>query len=148
MRYKSTKPPARDDASFAVSDTDYLTLAAFRASLRGFLRVSEDLAHALGLTPQQHQALLAVRGYPGGDPTIGQLAQRLKVHHNSAVGLVTRLAKQGYVRREASKEDLRRMHVSLTPKGHGVLDKLTEAHRIELRKIGPEIVQLLAELTG
>lgn len=131
-----------------VSDDDYLTLAAFRAALRGFLRVSEDLAHDLGLTPQQHQALLAVRGYPGGDPTIGQLAQRLQVHHNSAVGLVTRLAKQGYVRREASKEDLRRMHVSLTPKGHGVLDKLTEAHRIELRKIGPEIVQLLAELTG
>jgi len=148
MRYKSTKTSPRGDAPFKVSDADYLTLAAFRASLRGFLRVSEDLAHDLGLTPQQHQALLAVRGYPGGDPTIGQLAQRLQVHHNSAVGLVTRLAKQGYVRRESSKEDLRRMHVSLTPKGHGVLDKLTEAHRIELRKIGPEIVQLLAELTG
>ena len=148
MRYNSMKTAVHDDVPFSVSDADYLTLAAFRAALRGFLRVSEDLAHDLGLTPQQHQALLAVRGYPGGDPTVGQLAQRLQVHHNSAVGLVTRLAKQGYVRREASKEDLRRMHVSLTPKGHGVLDKLTEAHRIELRKIGPEIVQLLAELTS
>ena len=148
MRYKSTKTPAPGDPPFAVSDSDYLTLAAFRAALRSFLRVSEDLAHDLGLTPQQHQALLAVRGFPDGDPTIGQLAQRLRVHHNSAVGLVTRLAKQGYVRREASKEDMRRMHVSLTPKGHSVLDKLTEAHRIELRRIGPEIAQLLSELTG
>lgn len=149
MRYKATKatkPAGRP--SFKVSDADYLTLAAFRAALRSFLRVSEDLAHALGLTPQQHQALLAVRGYPGGDPTVGQLAQRLQVHHNSAVGLVTRLARQGYVRRQASQEDLRRMHVSLTPKGHDVLDQLTEAHRIELRRIGPEIAQLLGELTG
>jgi len=134
---------------FQVSDQDYLTLAAFRASLRKFLRLSEDLAHELGLTPQQHQAMLAVRGFPGEQPpTVGELAARLQVRHNSAVGLVTRLEKQGYVQREASKQDQRRMHVSLTRRGHAVLDRLTEAHRVELRRIGPEITRLLAELTG
>jgi len=149
MRYKSTNVVALSDARrFQVSDADYATLAAFRAALRRFLRISEDLAHGLGLTPQQHQAMLAIRGFPGGEaPTVGQLATRLQVNHNSAVGLVTRLVKQGYVRRQASKQDLRRMHVSLTPKGHGVLDKLTEAHRIELRSLGPEITRLLGELT-
>ena len=149
MRYKSTKPAAaRRSGRFHVSDTDYTTLAAFRAALRRFLRVSEDIAHGLGLTPQQHQAMLAIRGFPGGaQPTVGQLAARLQIHHNSAVGLVTRLVKQGYARRQPSKEDQRRMHVSLTPKGHGLLDKLTEAHRIELRHIGPEIAGLLTELT-
>lgn len=149
MRYKSMKPVrTRRPETFKVSDTDYHILASFRASLRRFLRVSEDIAHGLGLTPQQHQVMLAIRGYPGDKhPTVGDLAARLQVHHNSAVGLVTRLVKQGYARRENSTEDRRVMHVSLTPKGHGLLDKLTEAHRIELRQVGPEITRLLTELT-
>jgi len=138
----------QSSSGFKVSDSDYETLASFRAALRRFLRVSEDLAHSMGLTPQQHQAMLAVRGFPGGlTPTVGQLAARLQVNHNSAVGLVTRLVKHGYLKRQASKEDQRRVHVSLTPKGHGILDRLTEAHRIELRHVGPEITRLLAELT-
>lgn len=140
-------PVRNKPVAFKATDEDYRVLAAFRASLRKFLRVSEDLAHAVGLTPQQHQVLLAVRGYSGGDPSVGQLAERLQIHHNSAVGLVTRLAKQGYVRRDASKLDLRRMHISVTPKGQRVLDKLTEAHRIELKQAGPDIALLLAELT-
>lgn len=149
MRYKSTKPAReRRPETFQVNDADYHVLASFRASLRRFLRVSEDLAHDLGLTPQQHQVMLAIRGFPGdAHPTVGELATRLQVHHNSAVGLVTRLVKQGYARRENSTEDRRCMHVSLTPKGHGLLDKLTEAHRMELRDVGPEITRLLTELT-
>ncbi|HLW74646.1 MAG TPA: MarR family transcriptional regulator [Gammaproteobacteria bacterium] len=134
--------------AFKVSDADYLTLAAFRASLRRFLRSSEGIAHGLGLTPQQHQVLLAIRGFPGDEPpSVGELAARLQVNHNSAVGLVTRLENQGYLRRTQAKGDRRRVHISLTPKGQGVLDRLTEAHRIELRHIGPEITRLLAELT-
>ena len=137
-----------DARSFEVSDTDYLTLAAFRAALRKFLRTSEEIAHGLGLTPQKHQAMLAVRGFPGDHPpTISQLAAKLHVRHNSAVGLITRIEKEGYVKREKSKQDARRIHVRLTPKGQAVLDKLTEAHRTELRHIGPEITRLLKELT-
>lgn len=135
-------------APFQVSHEDYLTLAEFRAALRKFLRTSEDLAHGVGLTPQQHQAMLAIRGYPGdAAPTVGELAARLQVRHNSAVGLLTRLAKQGYLKRSPAEHDQRRMLVSLTAKGHAVLDKLTEAHRIELRRIGPDITRLLGELT-
>jgi len=134
--------------AFKVSDGDYLTLASFRAALRRFLRSSEGLAHGVGLTPQQHQALLAIRGFPGdAAPTVGELAARLQVHHHSVVGLLTRLEDQGYVRRVRDGSDRRRMHVSLTPSGHGVLNRLTEAHRIELRRIGPELTRLLGELT-
>lgn len=135
-------------STFKVSDEDYLMLASFRAALRKFLRTSEDIAHNLGLTPQRHQAMLAVRGFPGDElPTVGQLAARLHIRHNSAVGLVTRLVNEGYLRREKSKLDQRRMHVRLTPKGQTILDKLTEAHRAELRHIGPDITRLLKELT-
>lgn len=137
-----------DSRTVDVTDTDYLTLAAFRAALRKFLRTSEEIAHGLDLTPQKHQAMLAVRGFPGdAPPTIGELAAKLHVRHNSAVGLITRIEKEGYVKREKSKLDQRRMHVRLTPKGHALLDKLTEAHRTELRHIGPEITRLLKELT-
>ncbi|HEX4299361.1 MAG TPA: MarR family transcriptional regulator [Gammaproteobacteria bacterium] len=133
---------------FRVSDEDYLMLASFRAALRKFLRTSEDIAHNLGLTPQRHQAMLAVRGFPGEEPpTVGDLAAKLHIRHNSAVGLVTRLVNEGYLRREKSKLDQRRQHVRLTPKGQSILDKLTEAHRIELRHIGPDITRLLKELT-
>ncbi|MBU6470674.1 MAG: MarR family transcriptional regulator, partial [Gammaproteobacteria bacterium] len=113
-----------------------------------FLRTSEEIARSLGLTPQQHQVLLAIRGFPGGTPpTISQLAARLHVRHNSAVGLVNRLARQRLAKRRNSLVDHRQVHVVLTPRGSAMLDKLTQSHRIELRRIGSEISRLLTELT-
>jgi DNA-binding MarR family transcriptional regulator len=56
--------------------------------LRKFLRFSEEAALAVGLTPQQHQALLAIKGFPGDHRmTVGELAERLQIRHQSAVGL-------------------------------------------------------------
>lgn len=131
-----------------VSDADYATLADFRSALRKFLRASEEIATGLGLTPQQHQALLAIKGFPGDTPpTISQLAARLHVRHNSAVGLVNRLARQRLVRRKDSRVDHRQVFVVLTARGSAMLDKLTYSHRVELRRIGREITRLLTELT-
>ena len=44
-------------------DADYEDLLALRTGLRRFLRWSEQQAEAAGLTPAQHQLLLAVRGH-------------------------------------------------------------------------------------
>ena len=49
-----------------LSDGDYATLAGFRYALRQFARYSEAAAEKAGLTPRQHQALLAIRAGPGG----------------------------------------------------------------------------------
>ncbi|MGH8278782.1 MAG: MarR family winged helix-turn-helix transcriptional regulator [Gammaproteobacteria bacterium] len=131
-----------------VTDDDYATLADFRSALRKFLRTSEEIARSLGLTPQQHQVLLAVKGFPGGTPpTISQLAARLHIRHNSAVGLVNRLAGERLVRRHRSQVDHRQVFVVLTPKGASMLLKLTRSHRLELRRMGHEITRLLTELT-
>lgn len=131
-----------------VSAADYMTLANFRSALRKFLRTSEEIALNLGLTPQQHQALLAIKGFPGGaPPTISQLAARLHVRHNSAVGLINRLQHHRLVKRQDSQTDHRRVHVVLTVRGSAMLDKLTHSHRIELRRVGSEITRLLVELT-
>ena len=72
--------------------TDYRALAEFRYQLRRFDRFSERAARAVGLEPQQHQLLLAVKGMPAGvHATIGLLAERLQVQHHTAVELVDRM---------------------------------------------------------
>lgn len=130
-----------------LSKTEYELLASFRFALRQFLRFSEDAAHSAGLTAQQNQALLAIKGYPGRDRvTVGELAERLQVAHHSAVGLVDRLAAEKLVVREPSEEDRRRVFITLTKKGEEILEKLASAHRAQLRRIGPEIRGLLTRL--
>jgi hypothetical protein len=47
-----------------MSHDDYAKLLGFRSDLRRFLRWSEEQAKAEGLTPGQHQLLLAVKGHP------------------------------------------------------------------------------------
>ncbi len=88
-------------AASKLTKREYETLAAFRFSLRQFLRFSEEAAKSEGTTPQQYLALLAIKGYPGREwATVGELAERLQVQHHSAVGLVDRLAGEGMVSRE------------------------------------------------
>jgi DNA-binding MarR family transcriptional regulator len=131
------------------SDADYRKLAAFRAALRKFLRRSEEIVQAAGLTPQQHQTLLAIKGFENKRrPAIKDVAALLQIRHNSAVGLISRLDAHGYLRRVASQDDRRSVFVELTHKGEAMLQRMTHAHRAELRHIGPEIRRLLTELAG
>src|ERR1022692_760107 len=115
------------------SKSQYEMLAAFRYALRQFLHFSEEAAHAAGITPQQHQALLAVKGFPGRDcVTVGELAERLQLRHHSAVGLVDRLVAERLVSRAISAEDRRPGFVQLTSCGEKVLEKLSSAHSEQL----------------
>ena len=125
----------------------YEALAAFRYALRQFIRFSEEAAQAAGITAQQHQALLAIKGFPGRDSvTVGELAERLQLRHHSAVGLIDRLVAEKLVSRAPSPEDRRQVLVQLTDRGESMLEKLTSVHRDQLRQIGPEIQQLLERL--
>ena len=122
-------------------------LAAFRFALRQFLRFSEDAAQEAGITPQQHQALLAIKGFPGRDRvSVGELAERLQVAHHSAVGLIDRLVMEKLVAREASEEDRRRVFITLTRRGEDVLETLSSAHREQLRRMGPGMLKVLEGL--
>src|ERR1700710_3056259 len=98
-----------------ITKSQYETLAALRHTLSRFLLFSQDAAREAGLAPQQHQALLAIKGFPGRDYlSVGELAERLHLRHHSAVGLVNRLARQQLVRRTPSANDRRRVDVRLT----------------------------------
>jgi DNA-binding MarR family transcriptional regulator len=137
------------DEDRPIADDDYRALANFRYLIRGFLATSETLARHQDLNPQQHQCLLAIAGRPPGvAPTIGYIAERLLIEHNSAVGLVDRLVSQGLVERRPSQEDRRQVHVHLTPHSTAVLEALSHGHREELRVLAPQLVKALRQIVG
>lgn len=125
----------------SITDADYRSLAEARYQIRRFLHFSEQAARETGLEPQQHQLLLAVRGY--GQPSIQFLAERLQIQHHSAVGLVDRLVERGLVLRSRAPSDRRQVQVQLTARGEAELEKLTACHLAELRENGPALVDAL-----
>jgi DNA-binding MarR family transcriptional regulator len=130
-----------------LSTEEYRGLAEFRYQIRRFLGFSEDLARRVGMEPQQHQLLLAIKGVPeGAVATIGELASRLQLKHHSTVELVNRLEKLRYVARVSSKEDRRAVIVHLTPAGAGILRKLSLAHHQELEITGPRLALALRSI--
>ncbi len=123
---------------------DYRMLADFRYALRRFLRFSEAQARQAGLTPQQHQLLLAIKGFPGGlAPSVGEVAERLGVRHHSAVELAQRLEEAGLLARAHDEQDRRRVHLRLTAEAEERLARLSESHLHELRRLRPVLAELV-----
>ena len=132
-----------------ITTADYSALAELRYLIRRFLASSEEMAKAKGITPQQHQLMLAIEGrLPGEKPTIRYLAERLRVKHHSAVGLVDRLCAQGLAQREHSSNDRREVFVRLTRQGAEVLENLSASHRQELRTLAPHLVDALRSVVS
>ncbi len=126
---------------------DYRALAAFRRSLRTFLHFSEEAARAEGLTPAQHQLLLAVKGADSpGPPSIGDVAEALKLRHHSAVELVDRAVTAGLLSRQADPQDGRCQRLMLTPRGEKKLANLAALHVEELRRFRDETVMQVSIL--
>jgi DNA-binding MarR family transcriptional regulator len=121
-----------------LDQSDFEHLLELRTGLRRFLRWSEHQAEAAGLTPAQHQLLLAIRGHadPAG-PTIGEIADYLVLRHHSAVGLIDRAAAAGLVKRGPDPTSSSVVRVTLTPTGIDKLDALAEAHLQELGHLAP-----------
>jgi DNA-binding MarR family transcriptional regulator len=119
-----------------LSKRDYESLLAFRVALRGFLHLVDERARSVGLTPQQHQVLLAIMGQPGRkQASVGDIASALYISHNAAVGLVNRCQQLGMVTRTPDEHDRRTVWVSLTERGSEVLEKLSAANLQELRSL-------------
>ena len=132
-----------------LTDREYRSLARFRHALRVFQRFSEEAARAEGLTPSQHQLLLAVRGWDGEGaqaPSTSDLADALQLKLHSVVELVQRAEAAGLVERSVDPVDGRRQLVALTPLGSKKLASLSLLHRDELRRFRAEMVDVLREL--
>ena len=139
------KPRQRVNASkrAALTDADYAVLADFRYALRKFAAFSEGKAAEHGLTPQQHQALLAIRA-AGAQATTGHLAERLILKPHSASELVGRLESLGLIARQASAADGRVFILKLSKAATLKLDALSSTHREEIRRLRPVLGELLA----
>jgi DNA-binding MarR family transcriptional regulator len=126
------------------SDSEYQQLLAFRDQLRRFLHWSEQQAIDAGITPAQYQLLLAVRGHPGGAPTIRDAAEHLLLRHNSVVGLIDRAELAGLVERRTDPEDHRAVRLHLTRRGALRLATLASAHLEELKRLESHLIPILA----
>jgi DNA-binding MarR family transcriptional regulator len=121
-----------------MTEKDYARLLGFRTELRRFLHWSEEQARASGLTPAQHQLMLAVKGHPDpAGPTIGDVAGYLALRHHSAVELVGRAEKAGLVERRRDSADHRVMRLRLTVDGGQRIQRLSRLHLEELRRLAP-----------
>jgi DNA-binding MarR family transcriptional regulator len=126
-----------------LTDRDYQLLLRFRTDLRRFHRWSEERAADAGLTPMQHQMLLAVRGHSDDrGPTIQDVATALLLRHNSAVELVDRAERAGLVRRVADPDDRRAVRLRLTPLGSRRLGELSQSHVEQIRRLRLGLEQL------
>ena len=98
---------------------EYIRVAEFRAALRRFLRRSERISRASGLTPQRYLLLLMIKGAPAGDEraTVSDLAQRLQLAQSTVTELVARAEDAGLLFREGSTEDARVAYLRLTAEG-------------------------------
>ena len=129
-----------------LTDADYARLSDFRFALRKYLNFSQQAAEAANLSPQQHQALLTIRGSMNANVTITDLADRLCIRHNTAVELTKRLEAAKLIRRRPNPEDGRVILLSLTATGSRKIRELTHTHRAELKQFRPEIAAILENL--
>jgi DNA-binding MarR family transcriptional regulator len=134
--------PERD-----LNDAEYERLLEFRTGLRRFLHWSEQQAASVGISPAQHQLLLAIRGHAGVEaPTISEVAEALLLKHHSAVGLVDRAVEASLVTREYDARDHRVVRLRITPTGARRLRQLSHAHLEQLRRIAPSMRSLWSDL--
>ena len=126
---------------------DYDALAAFRYAMRKFLRFSKDVLAGARLTPEQYEALLAIKARSGSTgTTVGDLSERLQVKHHTAVSLVDKLVTRKLIARQRATEDRRQVHVKLTRVGDSVIGGLAKIHRGELRNRSFEMIDALTRL--
>lgn len=129
-----------------LSDHDFTNLLEFRTMLRRFERWSERQARAVGLTPAQHQLLLAVKGHADDrGPTIRELAEYLLLRHHSTVELVNRVEAGELVKRRGDPDDARIVRVTLTAHGEDRLAQLVTMHLSELRRLAPILDHLVED---
>lgn len=122
-------------ADVPIGKEGFERLSAFRHQLRRFLRFSEDVCLAKGVSMLQYQLLLHTQGFAGRDwASVSELADRLQAKPHGVVALVDRCEQAGLVRRKGNAGDKRMVEVHLTARGRRALQQLAVVHRQELRR--------------
>lgn len=126
---------------------DYAALGAYRYAMRKFLRFSKEVLAGVKLTPEQYEAMLAIKNRSvGGGPNISELSERLQVKHHTTISLLNRLVARKLIQRKRGAQDKRQVQIKLTRLGQSTLDKLAAIHRRELRERSGEMIDALRRL--
>lgn len=126
---------------------DYGALGDFRYAVRKFLRFSKEFLVGLKLTPEQYEALLAVKTRSGSNGmTVGELSERLQVKHHTAVSLLDKLMARKLVTRRRALKDRRHVSINLTKLGSSILEQVAQIHRQEMRRRSSEMIDVLRRL--
>jgi DNA-binding MarR family transcriptional regulator len=134
---ESAAPSAPTELNPAVAVADAVRVAAFRSALRGFLRTSEQIAQANGLTPRRHLLLLMIKGAPDGSEraTISELAERLQLAQTTVTELAQRAVDAGLVVRERSSTDARVVRFRVSEEGERRLASVFRSHDAERERL-------------
>ncbi|MGH3856776.1 MAG: MarR family winged helix-turn-helix transcriptional regulator [Pseudonocardiaceae bacterium] len=133
-----------------LDDGQYARLLTFRVGLRRFLNWSAQHAASVGLTPTQHQLLLAIRGHPDScGPSVGELAGYLCTRHHSAVQLIDRIEQLGLIARNRDEDaDRRIVRLTLTEAGEEKLNLLSAIHVEELARLTSLVTEVIDPVTA
>jgi len=135
MTFSEAAGPDADPGA-PLTKRDFEALAQFRFGIRRYLRFSEETVRSHGLTPQQYQLLLALKGHPGREwATVSELADRLQLRHHSVVELLNRAQQKGIIERAPDPDDRRAVRVLLNEAGERILARLSALHRDQLHSM-------------
>ena len=99
---------------------EFRILTAIRRVIRSVDKYSRKINTELGLTTPQ---LLCLDALGKNEHIITkELAQKVNLSESTVIGIVDRLEAKQYLVRERSKEDRRKVYLSLTDAGRGILD--------------------------
>lgn len=118
-RLNKIQTSADEDGAPKPTSDDYSRAARLREALAVFLRASEQITRAHGLTLPRYLLLLMIKTARDGSQraSLTELQDRLQLAQSSAVELVQRAEAIGLVRRELSAANRRGICVALTPEG-------------------------------
>jgi DNA-binding MarR family transcriptional regulator len=119
MAGRRAQPKGKESSH--VSAEEFRAAAELRATMRRFLRRSEQVTRAHGLTPERYELLLAIKALMLDDeaegPTIGELAQALGLAPSSTTQLARRAEDNGLIERRVAGHDARVRYLRLTTEG-------------------------------
>jgi DNA-binding MarR family transcriptional regulator len=109
------------------------------------------LGERMGLSATEHKAADIIRRF--GSMTAGELAEQTGLTTGAVTGLVDRLEKDGYVRREHDKSDRRRVIIKPVAHGkyeevQGLLAPVLESMNALLAKYGKEEAEAISDFAA
>lgn len=111
----------------STSGRDYALVVAVLSTADAFLRESQRLFRPLGLTGAQFNVLNLLSDAPDG-LSQRELGDRLLVDRSNVTGLLDRMEKAGWVRRQDHPDDRRVYLVTLTPAGRTLWSKASTVY--------------------